>query len=49
MTDKAIYGFILTYRLQTLNRERTMSKILIVDDEMKIREVLKEYAEFEGL
>ena len=25
-----------------------MSKILIVDDEMKIREVLKEYAEFEG-
>ncbi len=25
-----------------------MSKILIVDDEIKIREVLKEYAEFEG-
>ena len=25
-----------------------MAKLLIVDDEVKIREVLKEYAEFEG-
>ena len=26
----------------------TMAKILVVDDEIKIREIIKEYAEFEG-
>ena len=25
-----------------------MAKILVVDDEIKIREIIKEYAEFEG-
>ena len=25
-----------------------MSKILVVDDELKIREIIKKYAEFEG-
>ena len=38
-------------RPQTLNlRERKfMARILMVDDEAKIREVVKEYANFEGI
>ena len=31
-----------------MKRRKIMNKILIVDDEAKIREVIREYAEFSG-
>ena len=40
---RVVYNYIIFF-----GRSRDMAKILVVDDEAKIRMIIKEYAEFEG-